>query len=105
MRFAINKYFYLSLIIFSIISIRIALGDELPSYCEDDPGLAVGLNRLGPVMGLGSSVSHGLLARSASEIVADQLCLAARDMFFRGTFRHPTRKRSNITTSAGNPAW
>jgi hypothetical protein len=26
-------------------------------------------------MGLGSSVSHGLLARSASEIVADQLCL------------------------------
>ena len=82
MRFAINKYFYLSLIIFSIISIRIALGDELPSYCEDDPGLAVGLNRLGTVMGLGSSVSHGLLARSASEIVADQLCLGSKGHVF-----------------------
>ena len=30
---------------------------------------------MGPVMGMGSSVSHGLLARSASEVVADQLCL------------------------------
>ena len=32
---------------------------------------------MGPVMGMGSSVSHGLLARSASEIVADQLCLSS----------------------------
>jgi len=79
---AFNKYLYLSLIIFSIFSVRIALGDELPSYCEDDPGLAVGLTRLGPVMGLGSSVSHGLLARSASEIVADQLCLGSKGHVF-----------------------
>ena len=82
MRFAINKYFYLSLLIFSIFSIRIAQGDELPSYCEEDPGLAGELNRLGPVMGLGSSVSHGLLARSASEIVADQLCLGSKGHVF-----------------------
>ena len=82
MRFAIHKYFYLSLIIFSIFSTRLALGDELPSYCEEDPGLAGELNRLGPVMGLGSSVSHGLLARSASEIVADQLCLGSKGHVF-----------------------
>ncbi len=40
------------------------------------------LARMGPVMGLGSSVSHGLLARSASEIVADQLCLGSRGHVF-----------------------
>jgi hypothetical protein len=33
-------------------------------------------------MGLGSSVSHGLLARSASEIVADQLCLGSKGHVF-----------------------
>jgi hypothetical protein len=33
-------------------------------------------------MGLGSSVSHGLLARSASEIVADQLCLDSNGHVF-----------------------
>ncbi len=32
---------------------------------------------MGPVMGLGASVSHGLMARSASEVVADQLCLGS----------------------------
>jgi hypothetical protein len=37
---------------------------------------------MGPVMGLGSSVSHGLLARSASEIVADQLCLGSKGHVF-----------------------
>ena len=33
-------------------------------------------------MGLGSSVSHGLLARSASEMVADQLCLGSKGHVF-----------------------
>lgn len=82
MRFAINKYLYLSLIIFSIFSTRLAPGEELPAYCEEDPVLAGELERLGPVMGLGSSVSHGLLARSASEIVADQLCLGSKGHVF-----------------------
>jgi hypothetical protein len=44
--------------------------------------MALELMRLGPVMGLGSSVSHGLLARSASEIVADQLCLGSNGHVF-----------------------
>jgi hypothetical protein len=56
-------------------SAQVASGNELPSYCREDPDLARELSRMGPVMGLGSSVSHGLMARSASEIVADQLCL------------------------------
>ena len=60
-----------------LLSAHVALGDELPSYCREDPALARELSRMGPVMGLGSSVSHGLLARSASEIVADQLCLGS----------------------------
>ena len=60
-----------------LLSAHVALGDELPSYCREDPELARELSRMGPVMGLGSSVSHGLLARSASEIVADQLCLGS----------------------------
>jgi len=81
-RFAINKYLYLSLIIFSIFSTRLAPGEEIPAYCEEDPVLAGQLKRLGPVMGLGSSVSHGLLARSASEIVADQLCLGSKGHVF-----------------------
>jgi hypothetical protein len=37
--------------------------------------MAMELSEMGPVMGLGASVSHGLLARSASQVVADQLCL------------------------------
>ncbi|MBT8371712.1 MAG: hypothetical protein KJO34_12170 [Deltaproteobacteria bacterium] len=76
------KFLYLALIIFSIFLTRSALGDELPSYCEDKPGLAGKLTRLGPVMGLGSSVSHGLLARSVSEVVADQLCLGSQGHVF-----------------------
>ena len=52
-------------------------GADLPSYCKDNPELAGELRQLGPVMGLGSSVSHGLLARSASEIIADQLCFGS----------------------------
>ena len=59
-----------------------ASGNELPSYCKDDPNLARDLSRMGPVMGLGSSVSHGLLARSASQIVADQLCLGEEGHVF-----------------------
>jgi hypothetical protein len=59
-----------------------ALGDELPVYCEENPTLAQELSRMGPVMGLGSSVSHGLMARSASEIVADQLCLGSKGHVF-----------------------
>ncbi len=37
--------------------------------------MAQELSEMGPVMGLGASVSHGLMARSASQVVADQLCL------------------------------
>jgi hypothetical protein len=60
-----------------LLSAHVAVGDELPSYCREDPALARELSQMGPVMGMGSSVSHGLLARSASEIVADQLCLGS----------------------------
>jgi hypothetical protein len=63
-------------------SAHIASGNELPSYCREDPDLARELSRMGPVMGLGSSVSHGLMARSASEIVADQLCLGNKGHVF-----------------------
>ena len=77
-----NKYFYLLIVIFSIFLIRPALGVELPAYCKDDPDLARKLGRMGPVMGLGSSVSHGLLARSASEVVTDQLCLGSQSHIF-----------------------
>jgi hypothetical protein len=82
MQISNNKYFYLSIIIVSIFLIRPALGDGLPSYCKDDPELAGKLNRMGPVMGLGSSVSQGLLARSVSEVVADQVCLGNKGHFF-----------------------
>ena len=77
MRFAIHKYLYSLLCLILFLSARVALGDELPSYCREDPDLARELSRMGPVMGLGASVSHGLMARSASEIVADQLCLGS----------------------------
>jgi hypothetical protein len=60
-----------------LLSAHFALADELPSYCQEDPALARELSQLGPVMGLGSSVSHGLMARSASEVLADQLCLGS----------------------------
>ncbi|MGD1984891.1 MAG: hypothetical protein PVH74_16625 [Desulfobacterales bacterium] len=39
--------------------------------------MAQELSEMGPVMGLGASVSHGLMARSASQVVADQLCLSS----------------------------
>ena len=77
-----NKYLLLSIIIVSIFLTRPALADDLPSYCKDDPDLAAQLSRMGPVMGLGSSVSHGLLARSASEVLADQLCLGSKGHLF-----------------------
>ena len=75
MRFAITKYGFTVLCLMLFLSAPVARGDDLPSYCEENPALARELSRMGPVMGMGSSVSHGLLARSASEIVADQLCL------------------------------
>ena len=58
-----------------VFSTRQAGAVDLPAYCAENPELAGKLTQMGPVMGLGSSVSHGLLARSASEIVADQMCL------------------------------
>ena len=93
-RLTINKYFYLSLILFSIFSIRIATGDDLPAHCKNDPDLAGKLTRMGPVMGLGSSVSHGVLARSASEIVADQLCLGSDGHFFPWYYPASDQKRA-----------
>jgi hypothetical protein len=77
MRLAINKYLYFCLLMVFLLSAHVALGDELPSYCREDPALARELSQMGPVMGMGGSVSHGLMARSASEIVADQLCLGS----------------------------
>ena len=82
MRLSITKYGYSVLCLILLLSVRVAQGDELPSYCTEDPALARELSRMGPVMGLGASVSHGLLARSASEIVADQLCLGSDGHMF-----------------------
>jgi hypothetical protein len=76
-RIAIIKYAIASFCLFLLLLAPFARGDELPSYCAESPALARELSRMGPVMGMGSSVSHGLLARSASEIVADQLCLGS----------------------------
>ena len=75
MTLSISKYGNVVLCLIILFSARVAWGDDLPSYCETDPELAQDLSKMGPVMGLGASVSHGLMARSASEIVADQLCL------------------------------
>ena len=78
MKNGIVKYFlYFCLCMLLSLPAHVAFGEELPSYCREDPDLARELSRMGPVMGLGASVSHGLLARSASEIVADQLCLGS----------------------------
>ena len=77
MRFAIKRNLYFCFCLIFLLSAHVALGDELPSYCEEDPALARELSQMGPVMGMGGSVSHGLLARSASQIVADQLCLGS----------------------------
>lgn len=81
-RFAITKYLLVSVLILLGFSAWQAAAADLPLYCEEDPALAKELMQLGPVMGLGSSVSHGLLARSASEIVADQLCLGSEGHVF-----------------------
>jgi hypothetical protein len=78
----LKKYLHILLLIISVLFAHQASGNELPSYCKDDPNLARDLSRMGPVMGLGSSVSHGLLARSASQIVADQLCLGKEGHVF-----------------------
>ena len=77
MRLAFNKYGYVTISLILFLSAHVSLGDELPSYCKEDPALARELSQMGPVMGLGSSVSHGLMARSASEVLADQLCLGS----------------------------
>ena len=82
MRFAIKKYLLVSALILFAFSNDPAGGSDLPSYCKENPELAEKLMQLGPVMGLGSSVSHGLLARSASEIVTDQLCLGSEGHVF-----------------------
>ena len=66
----------------SLLSTHAARGDDLQSYCTEDPALAQALSKMGPVMGLGASVSHGLMARSASEVVADQLCLGNKGHVF-----------------------
>ena len=81
-RFAINKYLLVSILILFVFSTRQAAGTDQPAYCVENPELAGKLMQRGPVMGLGSSVSHGLLARSASEIVADQLCLDSEGHVF-----------------------
>jgi hypothetical protein len=73
--FAIKRILYAVAVLIWFLPAPAARGDDLPSYCKESPDLARQLSRMGPVMGMGSSVSHGLLARSASEIVADQLCL------------------------------
>ena len=52
-----------------------AMGKDLPTYCKEDPDYAEALSGMGPVLGLGSSVSHGLMANSISGVIADQLCL------------------------------
>ena len=52
-----------------------AMGKELPTHCKEDPEYTEALSGMGPVLGLGSSVSHGLMADSISEVIADQLCL------------------------------
>jgi hypothetical protein len=59
----------------AVLSVRGAGGEELPSHCREDANLASELAQMGPVLGLGSSVSQGLMARSFTEIVAEQLCL------------------------------
>ncbi|MCP4152143.1 MAG: hypothetical protein GY757_30675, partial [bacterium] len=74
MRSIIHKYFYAVLLMLLLPSAQAVADNELPSYCREDPVLAGELSGMGPVLGLGSSVSHGLMARSASEIVAEQLC-------------------------------
>ncbi len=81
----------LSIVIWITFLARLAMGDELPSYCQDDPEFATRLCRMGPVMGLGSSVSQGLLARSVSEVVADQLCLGSKGHFFPWYFPASSR--------------
>lgn len=78
----INKYLYSTLFTIVLLWAHVALAKELPSYCKEDPDLAKELSQMGPVMGLGSSVSHGLMARSASEIVAEQLCLGNKGHIF-----------------------
>ena len=72
---AVNRIFYAIAILIWFLPSPAAWGNDLPAYCTENPDLARQLSRMGPVMGMGSSVSHGLMARSASEIVADQLCL------------------------------
>lgn len=74
-RYVINILWYATLLSILLLSAHAASGNELPSHCTEDPDLAKELSQMGPVLGLGSSVSHGLMARSVSEVVADQLCL------------------------------
>lgn len=64
--------FFLSIL---LIPGSVAAGDKIPPHCRQNPVLAAQLSRMGPVLGLGTSVSQGLMARSASEIIAEQLCL------------------------------
>ncbi len=49
---------------------------------------------MGPVMGLGSSVSQGLMARSVSEVVAGQLCLGRKSHVFPWYF--PSNYQSTV---------
>ncbi len=85
---------FLAIIIVSIGLTGPVLGDEFPPHCQDDPDLAARLRQMGPVMGLGSSVSQGLMARSVSEVVAGQLCLGRKSHVFPWYF--PSNYQSTV---------
>ena len=76
------KYLFAGLGLIILFCATVSPADELPSHCSEDPELARELSRMGPVLGLGASVSHGLMARSISEVVADQLCLGSAGHVF-----------------------
>jgi hypothetical protein len=75
MRSIISRFAYTAILMILLFAIHAAHAERLPPHCRQDPALAQRLSRMGPILGLGSSVSHGLMARSFSEVIAEQLCL------------------------------
>lgn len=72
---AVINRFWVAPLVMLLVSVGAAAASELPAHCGGDPLMVKTLSRMGPVLGLGSSVSHGLMARSLSEVVAEQMCL------------------------------
>ncbi len=72
---------FLIIFLFFPVSSSYASWNHYGQHCEDAEE-ARKLSALGPILGLGASVSHGLLAKSFPEVVANRMCLKSGEGYY-----------------------